>query len=122
MTKENYTENMLTIEVEESEEVINIKLLGKSIDRTPGAFITPILNRALEKSSADKKELVLNFLDLKFMNSSTVAPLVKILDRAKRGDNRVTILYHKNLNWQELSFSALIVFQTRDQRIQIKGI
>jgi hypothetical protein len=51
-----------------------------------------------------------------------VAPLVKILDRAKRSDNRVTILYHKNLNWQELSFSALIVFQTKDQRIQIKGI
>jgi len=122
MSKETYTSNLLTIEVEENEEAINVKWLGKSIDRTPGAFITPILNKALEKSAGTTKEIVLNFLDLKFMNSSTVAPLVKILDRAKRGDNRVTILYHKNLNWQDLSFSALIVFQTKDQRIQIKGI
>ncbi|OHD71954.1 MAG: hypothetical protein A2W19_02170 [Spirochaetes bacterium RBG_16_49_21] len=114
--------NLLTLQVEENETAIIIKWIGKSADRTPGIFINPILNDAFEKTSNNNKELIMNFTDLEFLNSSTVAPIVKILDRAKRGSNRLTIEYSRSLNWQELSFSALIVFQTKDKRIQIKGI
>jgi hypothetical protein len=32
------------------------------------------------------------------------------------------VLYDKSLKWQELNFSAIEIFQTKDQRIQIKGI
>ena len=119
---ETHKSNLLTLEVEESDTAVNIKWIGKSADRTPGVFINPILNDALIKSSAANKELMMDFKDLEFMNSSSIAPIVKILDRAKRGTNRVVILYRKSLNWQELSFSALVVFQTKDERIQIKGI
>ena len=121
-TSETFKSNLLTIEVEESDGAINIRWVGKSADRTPGVFINPILNDALVKSSAGNKEITMNFQDLEFMNSSSIAPIVKILDRAKRGNNRVSILYRKSLSWQELSFSALVVFQTKDDRIQIKGL
>ncbi len=117
-----HTSNLLTIEVEETDDSIIIKWTGKSADRTPGTFINPILNDALVKSDEEKKELILDFQNLEFMNSSSIAPIVKILDRAKRGESRITITYRRSLNWQELSFSALIVFQTKDNRIQIKGI
>jgi hypothetical protein len=117
-----YKSNLLTLIVDEDENSIVIKWMGKSADRTPGIFINPILNEALEKSASSSKELVMNFTELEFLNSSTVAPIVKILDRTKRGNNKLTIEYSKSLNWQELSFSALIVFQTKDNRIQIKGI
>lgn len=119
---ETYKSNLLTLQVEENDTAINIKWIGKSADRTPGVFINPILNDALVKSSAANKEIMMDFKDLEFMNSSSIAPIVKILDRAKRGSNKVTIMYRKALNWQELSFSALVVFQTKDDRIQIKGI
>ncbi len=117
-----YNSNLLTLIVEEDDSTIKIRWLGKSADRTPGIFINPILNDALEKSINSNKELIMNFTELEFLNSSTVAPIVKILDRTKRGTNRLLIEYAKALNWQELSFSALIVFQTKDNRIQIKGI
>lgn len=119
---ETYKSNLLTIEVEDLENSIIIRWIGKSADRTPGVFINPILNEALLKSSNENKEIIMNFQNLEFMNSSTVAPIVKILDRAKRGTNRISIEYRKSLNWQELSFSALVVFQTKDDRIQIKGL
>lgn len=119
---ETYKSNLLTLEVEESDTAINVKWIGKSADRTPGVFINPILNDALIKSGNSNKELMMDFKDLEFMNSSSIAPIVKILDRAKRGTNKVVILYRRSLNWQELSFSALVVFQTKDERIQIKGI
>jgi len=117
-----YKSNLLSLIINEDENSIVIKWMGKSADRTPGIFINPILNEALEKSSNNNKELIMNFTELEFLNSSTVAPIVKILDRTKRGTNKLTIEYSKSLNWQELSFSALIVFQTKDNRIQIKGI
>lgn len=119
---EIYKSNLLTLEVEEDDTAINIKWIGKSADRTPGVFINPILNDALMKSSSTNKVINMDFKDLEFMNSSSIAPIVKILDRAKRGNNRILIVYRKALNWQELSFSALVVFQTKDDRIQIKGM
>lgn len=114
--------NLLTIEVEENEDSIFLRWVGKSADRTPGAFISPILNDALAKSDTGKKEVVLDFLKLEFMNSSSVAPIVKSLDRAKRENTRMTIRYSRSLNWQDLSFSALSVFQTKDNRIRIIGV
>lgn len=114
--------NLLTIEVEENDEYISIKWVGKSADRTPGVFISPILNDALAKSDTGKKEVILDFRNLEFMNSSSVAPIVKSLDRAKRENTRMTIKYSRSLNWQDLSFSALTVFQTKDNRIKIIGI
>jgi hypothetical protein len=114
--------NLLTIEVEENDTAICLKWIGKSADRTPGIFINPILNDVIQKGDAEAKEVILDFQDLEFMNSSSVAPIVKTLDRAKRGTSRVTIKYRKSLNWQELSFSALGVFKTKDDRIKIIGI
>ncbi len=55
------------------------------------------------------------------MNSSTITPVIRLLHEAKRGGARVTILYKQTLRWQELSFSALTIFQTDDERIQIRG-
>ena len=56
------------------------------------------------------------------MNSSTITPLIKILERAKRGTSHVTVLYDKSLHWQDLTFSALEIFKTDDKRVDIKGV
>jgi hypothetical protein len=56
------------------------------------------------------------------MNSSTITPIIKILERAKKGKMNVTIQYDKLLKWQDLSFSALKIFQTKDKRVEIKGM
>jgi len=114
--------NLLTIEEESDDSTISLKWIGKSADRTPGLFINPILTAVLNRSEADGREIVLDFRELEFMNSSSIAPIVKTLDRAKRGNTKMTIRYNKNLNWQELSFSALVVFQTKDNRIKIIGV
>jgi len=34
----------------------------------------------------------------------------------------VTVYYNKSLHWQDLSFSALEIFITKDQRVEIKGL
>ena len=118
---EIYTQQMLTIEVVEDKNTIDAIWRGKSIDREPGKFITPILMRMVKTSNYSQKRVTLDFRELEYMNSSSITPVIKILERAKRGSTRITVLYNKSLKWQDLIFSALTIFKTKDKRIEIRG-
>jgi hypothetical protein len=117
-----YTNNFLTIQVVEHETSIDVKWEGKSTDREPSKFISPILVKVLEMSSGLNKRIIMDFQSLSYMNSSTITPIIKILDRAKKGMSKITIFYQKSMKWQELNFSALEIFKTKDNRLEIKGL
>lgn len=117
-----FEQNLLKIHTTDDDDSIHIGLTGKSVDRDPGQLIMPILLDALKRTGDTNRHIILNFCELKYMNSSTITPIIKILERAKRGNNSLTLLYNKSLKWQALSFSALEIFQTNDNRIEIKGI
>jgi hypothetical protein len=119
---ELFKSGKLTLEIEEGNSGININWIGKSDDRNPGNFIYPLLLENLKKGTESNMNLVLNFQNLEFMNSSTITPIVKILQEAKNGNSSVKIVYSNSLKWQELSFSALEIFETNDKRIEITGV
>ncbi|MBU2648641.1 DUF1987 domain-containing protein [bacterium] len=112
----------MKLTLQETNDSIEVKWNGKSTDREPGVFISPILLNVLELSSRDNKDIRMDFRALEYMNSSTITPIIKILERAKRGTNKLTVIYDKTLKWQDLSFSALEIFQTQDKRVEIKGL
>lgn len=115
-----YNSQALTIQVVEDSGKATLAWTGKSNEREPGKFITPILTGILERTPG--VDMTLDFQSLEYMNSSTITPIIKMLDAAKRGQAKVRILYKKALKWQELSFSALTIFKTEDGRIRIEGI
>ena len=117
-----YINGLLIIEVPEEEEHLTAIWLGKSIEREPGKIITPILVRLVRKCSENDKRLILDFRSLAYMNSSTITPIIKILERAKRGSTKVTVIYDITLRWQDLIFSALTIFKTKDDRVQLRGL
>ncbi len=117
-----YINGLLIIEVLEEEEHLTAIWLGKSIEREPGKIITPILVRLVRKCSENDKRLILDFRSLAYMNSSTITPIIKILERAKRGSTKVTVIYDITLRWQDLIFSALTIFKTKDDRVQLRGL
>ncbi len=117
---ETFKNNLLTIEIEEDESSVYMKWLGKSVDREPGAFLIPILSKAIGSGTGGKR-VVFDFCNLEFMNSSTITPISKIMETAKNGICHLQIIYMRSINWQELSFSALRIFETRDKRIEITG-
>lgn len=120
--KETFVSNLLKIELEEKKDAIKISWSGKSIDREPGKFITPILVNAIRRSSGLNKKIIVDFRELAYMNSSSITPVIKILERAKRGRTQIRVVYKKSLKWQDLSFSALEIFRTKDRRVEIKGL
>jgi len=119
---EKYTNQHLSIEVIEHETTIDVKWEGKSIEREPGKFISPILAKVLEMAGSLNKRIFMDFQSLSYMNSSTITPIIKILNRAQKGMTKITITYQKALKWQELNFTALEVFRTEDNRLEIKGL
>ena len=118
---DKYSNDLLEINVTENDDEIIVHWSGKSIDRQPSAFITPILIKVLKKSLDRDKRMILDFCNIEYMNSSTITPIIKILERAKRGKVSATVKYLGALKWQHLIFSALEIFQTKDKRIVIQG-
>lgn len=118
---ETFNNNLLDIKVTEDDDNILLHWSGKSIDRKPSIFITPILIKILKKCIDKEKKMILDFSNIEYMNSSTITPIIKILERAKRSKVYVTVDYLSSLKWQQLIFSALEIFQTKDNRIIIRG-
>lgn len=119
---ELFTNKFLTIQVVEHENFIDVSWKGKSVDREPSKFISPILVKVLEMAGDLNKRIIMDFQSMSYMNSSTITPIIKILERAKSGMTKITIFYQKSLKWQELNFSALEIFKTKDNRLEIKGL
>jgi hypothetical protein len=119
---ELFTNKFLTIQVVEHENSIDVNWKGKSVDREPSKFISPILVKVLEMAGDLNKRIIMDFQSMSYMNSSTITPIIKILERAKNGMTKITIFYQKSLKWQELNFSALEIFKTKDNRLEIKGL
>ena len=101
---EDYTNDLLKISVTERDYHFQVNWQGKSIDRKPSVFITPILIKVLKKSMDRGKRMILDFREIEYMNSSTITPIIKILERAKRGKAGVTVKYLDSLKWQQLIF------------------
>jgi len=92
--RESYVSNSLKLEIQEKPDSITTDWIGKSIERNPGQFLNPILVKLVNKSNETHKRMVLDFRRLDYMNSSTITPIIKILERAKKGKTNITILYN----------------------------
>ena len=120
-TVQTYSNDQLRIEVSHDDGVISVHFHGKSMLRDPNDFLMPILLRVLAEANTERKRLLLDFRSLAYMNSSTMTPVIKVLEQARVGEGMVTVTYRKALKWQDISFSALVIFQTADGRIEIRG-
>lgn len=89
--------------------------------REPGHFLLPILTRAIEMSERTGKRAIFDFRFLDYLNSSSITPVIRILEQAKRGTALVTIVYSAELKWQALSFSSLYLFQSLDGRVIVES-
>lgn len=119
MTNEVHAESNLHIEVSESLLQLIVSFVGISDARDPTPFIEPILKRVADQARNHSKLMVLDFRRLERMNSSSVPPIVRVLDSARRGQMRLKVIYDRTRRWQATSFSALKAFETLDGRIAI---
>ncbi len=121
MTTQTFADNDLKVEILETPESIEARWTGKCELRNPRPFMIPILLDTMKKGADEKKPVTWNFEDMEYMNSSSVMPVIKALEQARKSNSAIRVVYNKRKKWQDLSFSALRVFETRDGRIQVHG-
>lgn len=120
-TTNSYASDSLRLEVSEDAAAITMGWFGKSTMRKPGDFLTPILTDVLKRGTGSGRRVVMDFRTLQYMNSSTITPVIRALEQTRRGTGQLSIIYRRGLKWQELSFTALRIFETADGRIEIRG-
>ena len=119
MTKELIKDD-LRIDVSSGEKSLEVVWTGKTFDRNPGEFLHPFLNEILTEAKANGLEIRLDFYALEYLNSSTITPVIRLLEEAKNQEVPVTLLYSRNKVWQDKSFSAMKFFESKEPRIVIE--
>jgi len=115
-----YSDKSLTVEQFDPPEELRLVFKGRSNERDPSKFLTPLFNTSLLQVGGPRA-LVLDFRNIEFMNSSTFTPLVRLLEEVRKGTTSVRLVYAAQVKWQTLSFSALKVFESGDGRVEIMG-
>ncbi|MEX0623413.1 hypothetical protein [Saccharospirillum sp.] len=118
---EVFSDGTLKIDKQTSDDEVILNLSGKSIIRDSMDTLLPIFKASLEEAVSADKRLVLDFRPVSYMNSSSFAPVIKVLEKARTGKAHLAVLYNGNEKWQETSFSAMTIFKTVDGRISIDG-
>lgn len=103
------------------DQTLTLELVGKCIIRDANDTLMPIFATAMEASADSGLRLVLDFRQVTYMNSSSFAPVIKVLEKARLGQQALTICYDNQQKWQTVSFSAMTIFKTPDERIRIDG-
>ena len=75
----NLTEGLLTINIEEKENEVNLNWQGDSRDAEPAAFLDPYFREIIEAMKSNGKKLIIDFKNLNSMNSSTVLPILTFI-------------------------------------------
>jgi hypothetical protein len=119
MPGEIYQTGELTINVESTKYTIKVTWLGNCTLKNPGEFLDPILLKEYEKSQKELKRLIFDFTKFKFMNSSAIIPIIKILKTVKNHHGSIHVLYNSEERWQNILLGELKIFETEDSRVKI---
>lgn len=119
--KEVFNDGTLKIDMQEDAKVLTLHLSGKSIIRDAMDTLLPIFMEQLGRAQEQEQKLVVDFRSVTYMNSSSFAPVIKVLEKARIGTTALLVRYNSREKWQETSFSALTIFQTPDGRIALNG-
>jgi hypothetical protein len=121
MYSKTFTNTELTITVAERDTALEATWLGKSTAREPRIFIQPILDEMSGIAAKLQKQIILDFRKLEYMNSSTITPILRMLEDAAKVNAPFSIIYDGQLRWQELNFSALEIFRRKNRNFHLEG-
>jgi len=116
----NFKRNALEIKVDQQNGRTIIQWKGKSDDRDPGIDLDPYLTTLA--SECKETAVDVEFMDLEFMNSSTVQPILLFMKELSRLGITAVLKYRKDLSWQEASFRALRTVSTRMPGVTVLGV
>jgi len=101
-----YQAEDLTIESLEQNNQLVLRWLGRSETKDPNRTLQPLMEAVIGTlQSAQSVEF--DFRALEYMNSSTIRPILKLLQTASTRAANVHVRYDAGKTWQRMSFLAI---------------
>ncbi|HEU4577484.1 MAG TPA: hypothetical protein VFS67_04465 [Polyangiaceae bacterium] len=101
-----YQSDELTIDSLPEEGKLVVRWLGRSDGTDPSGTFRPLLE-ALSADVSKAQSVEFDFRSLEYMNSSSIRPILKLVQGASGSASSVRVVYDKNKTWQRLSFMAI---------------
>ena len=109
----------LQIEVLDGDPV-TFNWLGESDARNPGSHIDPFMDDHVNRCNG--RSFVIDFSRLAYMNSSTVGPIIRLLRLLNSNKIQTSVIYNEHLEWQRVSFKALLKLSKMFKYIEVRGV
>lgn len=110
----------LAITVTKAGRTASITWTGVSDSRSPGSFLTPVMQRVVEEVKGF--DVTLDLSALEYMNSATVSPLINCIKSLDAGGTPVIVLFAQD-DWQRTHLQCMrsIARTLTHVRVQGKG-
>lgn len=96
----------LTIESRLESNQLMVRWRGRSETRDPSRALAPILE-AVTREIGTAAAVEFDFRSLEYMNSSSIRPILKLVQSASTLTKHVRVRYDSSKHWQRLSFAAI---------------
>ena len=108
----------LTIIVTEEKNSVSIDWEGLCDLKNPGQILKDFFFKIFDAYTG--KKLIMSFINLKYVNSSTISPIIALLRKLNELKISSTVIYDKTCFWQEISFKSFIAITAKLEYIVIK--
>ena len=102
----HFQTDSLTVESRNQQGQLFVLWRGRSDGRDPSRALEPVLE-AVGADLRGAKSVEFDFRSMEYMNSSTIRPILQMVQRASTSVDHVRVVYDGSKNWQRLSFLAI---------------
>ena len=118
MTQWDYKHEGLTISASRAGSRAVVTWKGISDGRSPGTFLGPVIDElAVYLKSAD---VTVDFTQLEYMNSATVAPLVNLIKSLDASGHSVLVLF-SDADWQRTHLNCMMAIARTMRNVRVEG-
>lgn len=114
------TSDSLTITTRKKADGTIMQWFGQSDSKNPSAVLGPYLEGCI--AQLRNTRLTIDFSNLRYMNSSTVSPIIQFVKKLDAANIPTVVRYDKDSRWQATSFKALDAFSRMLSNLTVKGV
>jgi len=98
------------------------KWTGSSNSRDPASGLRPFLELAIAEASTKGLAIELHFEDLSHFNSSTVATLLRFIEKAGQKGVKLILHYDGSQRWQAHNFEAIALLNRTGDKVEVHRV
>jgi hypothetical protein len=95
---------------------------GSSNLRDPASGLRPFLELAVAEAATRKLQLECHFEDLGHFNSSTVATLLRFIEKAGQKNVKLILFYNGSQRWQGHNFEAIALLNRTGSLVEVHRV